>query len=398
MASKKVRARANSMADQGNNNSSTVLPDCSLPGDIMEEILLRLPVKVLLRFLSVSKSCYAFLKGHAFTKTYSLSNLHRADLCALILDCRYRFPMDCFLFNLSVLRLDAKYSVSELSEIPLPMSKPRFVCSSNALVCVASDCGSNVCLWNPSTRNCRSIAVPDSSALSSTCMKLGYIHEINEHMLLKVPIGRGHGAEEGPKLVWVYTFSLNYWRRKETTIPPFEWRLMESSVTLTLNGVMHWFKNYDRDTIISFDLMNDVFNSIAVPVSHCFPDGDFFISRDLVVLEGSLSVIAHPEYNDYAPGGYEIWVMKEYGIEESWTKKYSIPPFSTFTRPLRIWKANKLAFNSYYGIVDDGDEPIPILSEVLSYDLVTKSIEYFELPRQLKGYSHYYTRDFVESL
>nr|GMD84519.1 F-box/kelch-repeat protein At3g23880-like [Ipomoea batatas]GME19701.1 F-box/kelch-repeat protein At3g23880-like [Ipomoea batatas] len=321
----------------------------------MEEILLRLPVKVLLRFLSVSKSCYAFLKGHAFTKTYSLSNLHRADLCALILDCRYRFPMDCFLFNLSVLRLDAKCSISELSEIPLPMSKPRFVCSSNALVCLASDCGSNVCLWNPSTRNCRSIAVPDSSALSSTCMKLGYIHEINEHMLLKVPIGRGHGAEEGPKLVWVYTFSLNYWRCKETTIPPFEWRLMESSVTLTLNGVMHWFKNYDRDTIISFDLMNDVFNSIAVPVSHCFPDGDFFISRDLVVLEGSLSVIAHPEYSDYAPGGYEIWVMKEYGIEESWTKKYSIPPFSTFTRPLRIWKANKLAFNSYCGIVDDGN-------------------------------------------
>nr|GMD00287.1 F-box/kelch-repeat protein At3g23880-like [Ipomoea batatas]GMD57804.1 F-box/kelch-repeat protein At3g23880-like [Ipomoea batatas] len=355
------------MADQGNNNSSTVLPDCSLPGDIMEEILLRLPVKVLLRFLSVSKSCYAFLKDFLWIAFFSI-----------------------YLF--CVLMLNAVF-----------LSSQKYLCQ-----CPNRDLFVPAMPWYALLQIVGPMSVygilqlgtvdPDSSALSSTCMKLGYIHEINEHMLLKVPIGRGHGAEEGPKLVWVYTFSLNYWRCKETTIPPFEWRLMESSVTLTLNGVMHWFKNYDRDTIISFDLMNDVFNSIAVPVSHCFPDGDFFISRDLVVLEGSLSVIAHPEYNDYAPGGYEIWVMKEYGIEESWTKKYSIPPFSTFTRPLRIWKANKLAFNSYCGIVDDGDEPIPILSEVLSYDLVTKSIEYFELPRQLKGYSHYYTRDFVESL
>ncbi|KAL3503489.1 hypothetical protein ACH5RR_037938 [Cinchona calisaya] len=82
---------------------------------------------------------------------------------------------------------------------------------------------------------------------------------------------------------------------------------------------------------------------------------------NLAVLNDSLAFIWFRSRNFEQPSRHsehslDIWVMMEYGIEESWVKKYSIQPFSLSGRsPLRtfapwcFWNSDILLFQSENG-------------------------------------------------
>uniref|UniRef100_A0A2C9UP65 F-box domain-containing protein n=1 Tax=Manihot esculenta TaxID=3983 RepID=A0A2C9UP65_MANES len=85
-----------------------------------------------------------------------------------------------------------------------------------------------------------------------------------------------------------------------------------------LNGRLHWLtcrhRHQSRRQLVSFDLADEQFQEVPTPNHGIF--GRYF--SHLAILRGCLAAITQ---------GFRqlnIWVMKEYGVKESWVKEFSI--------------------------------------------------------------------------
>ncbi|KAF5198714.1 hypothetical protein FRX31_011699 [Thalictrum thalictroides] len=97
-----------------------------------------------------------------------------------------------------------------------------------------------------------------------------------------------------------------------------------------VHGAFHWFKLADKSTwyrkpeivdnssIISFDVGSEEFRT--VPKIKMAKSGDTASTVVLGVIQECLSV-SH-QYNK--EGCIDIWLMKDYGVKESWTKVFSL--------------------------------------------------------------------------
>ncbi|KAK9994591.1 hypothetical protein SO802_024294 [Lithocarpus litseifolius] len=129
------------------------------------------------------------------------------------------------------------------------------------------------------------------------------------------------------KHVEVYTLSTNSWRQINCdTISDIH--VFGGCCEIYLNGAYHWSgrpKEKDYNIIVSFDMSNEVFGILSMPdltdISHFNQ-----IWQALAVLGNCVASIV---YNICAPEKtFDIWVMHEYGVKESWTKQYVIGPLS----------------------------------------------------------------------
>lgn len=85
-----------------------------------------------------------------------------------------------------------------------------------------------------------------------------------------------------------------------------------------VNRKLHWTTSKGRHgniRIVSFDLSDEQFSDIPAPEIEDL----WRYSYHLVELGGCLSAAVLSQ-----SGALEIWVMKEYGMKESWIKDYSI--------------------------------------------------------------------------
>ncbi|XP_073311677.1 F-box/kelch-repeat protein At3g06240-like [Primulina huaijiensis] len=93
---------------------------------------------------------------------------------------------------------------------------------------------------------------------------------------------------------------------------------------LFYNGAIHWavIAPNTSSSILCFNVSTDTFRQID------FHDNFSPLERDLKLMElnDSLSVV---RYSNLMTGqcNTEIWVMKEYGVKESWTKQFVIGPY-----------------------------------------------------------------------
>lgn len=92
-----------------------------------------------------------------------------------------------------------------------------------------------------------------------------------------------------------------------------------------MNGAIHWLassreRGY-RSVIAAFGFADEVFDEMPLPSG---VDVDKFVFYELVVLKGCLCMVD-------APFNWEmdVWIMKEYGVGESWTK-FRIDAISEF--------------------------------------------------------------------
>ena len=97
---------------------------------------------------------------------------------------------------------------------------------------------------------------------------------------------------------------------------------------LFFNGAIHWIATQNNDVfanlIVVFDLMERSFTKIALP--HDFHIECDFDRCELKVFGGFLCLCA-ASLSDFVG---DIWVMKEYKVESSWTKLHIVVP-SEFT-------------------------------------------------------------------
>uniref|UniRef100_A0A5B6YQ60 F-box domain-containing protein n=1 Tax=Davidia involucrata TaxID=16924 RepID=A0A5B6YQ60_DAVIN len=313
-----------------------MLPNCDLPGEIMVEILSRLPVKSLIRFRCVCKSWYPLLTNpnfiimHLNHSKFSTTN----DSHKLVVRLHNRFTYFT-VFSL--------YCGEPLSDSPVDLHIPftadiydlGIVGSCNGLLCVLLE--QDTVLWNPATRQFRFLPELECPVWPIS-MGFGFHPNTDDYKFVRIA-----SYEDAPLMITqveVYTFSSNSWKEIEVAVPGL---IFENSSTASLqNGFLHWMAyGTDREIIVSFDLGDEVFREIAVPDSHGI---SFEINRKLSVLKESLSVIVYSTAEEKNIC-FDIWVMNEYGVEESWTKQFTVGPLLTVSKPLGFWKNGEVIFN-----------------------------------------------------
>ncbi|KAJ7974701.1 F-box protein family [Quillaja saponaria] len=120
-----------------------------------------------------------------------------------------------------------------------------------------------------------------------------------------------------------------------------------------VHGACHW-RGYDdvEDLILAFEMSDEMFREIRRP--------DFGISSDettwdVASFKESLSVIAYPlkGIDKY----FDLWVMEDYGNEESWTKEIRIGPILGIERPLGFCRNHQWMLEASNGrmILSDPD-------------------------------------------
>ena len=125
-----------------------------IPIDLIADILCRLPVKSVVRFLCVSKSWAELIKGLGFINTHLQRSINSDRDCTIIIDQIASVPSLNFL---SVLfRHDNENCLPKAMEIypPLqgrPERETTIVDYCNGLVCL-HNCVKEIALWNPLIR------------------------------------------------------------------------------------------------------------------------------------------------------------------------------------------------------------------------------------------------------
>ncbi|PIA34622.1 hypothetical protein AQUCO_03700127v1 [Aquilegia coerulea] len=308
-----------------------------LPMEMVMEILLRLPVKSLLRFRCVCKTWLEVLKNNLY-----FSNLH---LHYQLMETKHNpNPNDDhgIVFELLERGNEFKYcyadnynEIDKTTFLKFPFSMScEIVGICNGLICLRyhiSERNSNFYLWNPLIGDVftvpYSIPIPscfcNPGGIRQTVFGFGFHEDTNEFKVIRIfyviPYKWKHLKSEILSHVSVYTLGTNSWR----ILPDISYKVTKGNESSVLvNGALHWFGaktgTIVYDVIVSFDLKDEVFQHIPSPKGVRFK---YPYSRQIGHMGGLLSFFSSLA-NEYL----HIWVMKEYGLAESWTKQFIIGP------------------------------------------------------------------------
>ncbi|XP_004237754.2 F-box/kelch-repeat protein At3g23880-like [Solanum lycopersicum] len=322
-----------------------------IPEDVVVDILLRLPVKSLLRFKCVRKNWCALIKSPSFIKEHFQ---YRNNNCARLLVCNMKMAPELHPIVKSVV-------FSLLPEEIVPGVTPEqktllqlqrvtdFTCVAgpvNGLFLVEKSLyGVDVCLglWNPATKEFRSLP-PAPFEIE------GFLSHNNDHQY-------GLGFDMSTldyKVVWirvfwddlglsdnnrvytcVYSSCNNSWRRLTPKFPPSS--ILSAPLDATyLNGVYYWLsRGLDGIfMILSFDMVCEQFGEMQVPDIPTKHWGT------LTLHGGSLVMLTSGQPMTSI---YDVWVMKQEG---NWSKVHTIQPHIDAHWPINIWDNNKMVFEN----------------------------------------------------
>ncbi|KAK4719075.1 hypothetical protein R3W88_017413 [Solanum pinnatisectum] len=360
------------MADQNYNEEDYLVLSCNLPKDAMELILAGLPVRSLLRFKCMAKSWYTFIKSPNFIKMHSNHQIFRIPS---IIISYHKNDISCFrpeFFSIHlhpVLCNTEQYNspIKQQLYSPFATHGVRFEFCYNGFICFTKDIYTSpvVILWNPTNHRYKYISIP-SECSKCTDLKLGFHQQSNEYKILKVPLQMLRD-DESTKVAWVYTLSLGSWKTVPFTLPTLTG---SSKPQISVNGFVYWLAGREVEYVICFDLIKEEFKLIDIPDDRGFDRQ--LVHRKLMVLRGSLAMMVSVED---CTKNTEIWMLVNEKRSHSWTKMFILGPFSKKTMPLGMLNDHKLLFvvlkTPPYG-----------LRQVYSYDLVTKKMEYFRVPKE----------------
>lgn len=359
-----------------------MLPSCSLPGELIESVLLKLPVKSLLRFKAVCKPWYDFISSPYFINLHLRRPLTTNNLLIL----SDNFADDDSDFNL----LTQNYPISDSARDDIscsqisppfpfgPEDEMQILDSRNGLVCLSIRNHSNIILWNPATKKFRFLGLPDcrSFGTSFTYAGLGYVEATNDYKLVRMvhPV-----KPRSIGFLWVYTLSADSWKQLDIDFNKF---VFQPRPPVFVNGCLHWLTNRH----ISGNLIGAL--NVAEEVASCMPVPDSYgyrseIVRQLTVIRGSLSVVVFSTSHLKFPV-MEIWLMTEYGVQGSWSNQFKLEALSAIARPIGSWKDGELIFR-----YDEGAS-----KKIMFYDPFTKRKKYFT---KFQSFS-FQTFNYIESL
>ncbi|XP_026411176.1 F-box/kelch-repeat protein At3g06240-like [Papaver somniferum] len=184
------------------------------------------------------------------------------------------------------------------------------------------------CIWNPATHEYKKVGEPTNKIAFENIgiYDFGCDYKNDDYKLVI-----GLNSTHTGSVVQVYTLGSDSWG-SFITIPYFFYSNRKSGVLV--NGNIHWLAEQGR-LIVSLDISDERFKVMEVPIE-LRENGHWFITA--AVLEGYLCVLVvfDTDTDDYGDGSddddggdddhgpVEVWVMQDYGVRESWIKRYII--------------------------------------------------------------------------
>ncbi|KAM7497687.1 hypothetical protein LguiA_022101 [Lonicera macranthoides] len=371
-----------------------------LPSEIFIEILIRLPVKILLRCTSVCKSWYSLVTSPYFITTHLKHNNNNANNQILL---RSFFGDNCYLGidHYSVYRDNDTFD--KLADLDVPFSCIdgcfRVIGCSNGLIFFSDDefgYKQTMYLWNPSIRKFVTVPRPrvtfDSKRSFDHAVGFGFDAAANDYKIVRLVYVKSNNIKVPPPEVELFELSTGSWR--SINAGDFKYVAENQTPHAFLNGVIHW-TGYEKGDlpklIVSFDLQNEELGAIMLPpeVPGITPSSYLRVAT----FRDTLSLIQRSIHIDYY---YCIWVMKDYGVAKSWTKEFAIDVKGLSKDAIGF-------FSAPFGFRDNGDALLSLKSsqyeyaiqDLVSYDPESKQIKYLGI------HGHpclFYKDSYVESL
>ena len=300
-----------------------------LPYEVLLEILHRLPVKSLIQFRCVSKSYNSLITSPAFIKSgFTRSHSDSNKLIVRYLDVKYHVERYKLIYEDNDNNDSSSSEQIQDLEFPLRSSQDYFqlVGSVNGLFCLREE--NRFILWNPCIRKFITLPNPSVTYCIPCYLAIGFDLRTDDYKVVRIAYQSGNIRYEGakPPLVEVYSVSEGSWRVSSGShsYPP---RITISNwhpQAAYLNGAVYFAANDWGDAqsliVLSFDLGDEVFRLISLP------NGKFGLDSDIgtSVFNGLLSLICYGYQHLSTIKSCSVWVMKEYGVVDSWTKQFTI--------------------------------------------------------------------------
>ncbi|XP_058203836.1 F-box/kelch-repeat protein At3g23880-like [Rhododendron vialii] len=349
----------------------------NLPYEINVEILLRLPIKSMLRFRCACKSWRSLISDPKIVKTHlsivSSNSSYTHHRLLLITNV----PL-CDIKSCSISSIMRHEQSDTAVGVDYPFDPKGFWIedSCDGLVCVHTD-KKTIFLWNPSTKKSRklpSITIPDD--WQPAC-GFGYDTSTDDYKVVLVFKG-GSNRDYHRNKVAVYTLRADSWRR----IADCPNSVIVAGKGKFVSGALHWTVrgSSSDELIVSLDLAKETYGEVSQPDYNS--NGGFLSTMD--VLSGYLCMLCRQWRNHGVH--VDLWVMKEYGIRESWTKLVAI---HDVTHPL---------CGEYFTpkcILNNGDVLMVVGMRLVRYNPNDGTFSYLKIRGFFPNYSVY---PYIESL
>ncbi|XP_058744973.1 F-box/kelch-repeat protein At3g23880-like [Vicia villosa] len=143
----------------------------------------------------------------------------------------------------------------------------------------------------------------------------------------------------------IYSLKNNSWKKLEIDMPSCtKYNSGFGTFRVYLDGACHWLNldkenNYIGASLISFDLSNEVFISTPIPSFVGEP------CTGLLVLNGSIALFTyHENMSCFNISTFDISVLGELGVKESWYKLFTVGPLPFFKSPIGVGKKGEIFF------------------------------------------------------
>ncbi|KAI4346882.1 hypothetical protein L6164_007745 [Bauhinia variegata] len=322
-----------------------------LPREIWECILLKLSIKNLVLCTSVSKDWKSLITNPSFISNHIDHTIKANDGNQHLLLRLWRLTVDGSKESFS-LRLDCE-QLDLLSKLEYPLNDQshatysQVVGTCNGLVCIYN-LFMGFIIWNPSIRKYMVLPEPIIDTHNGDfvkCFGFGFNSKNNDFKVIRL---MSHQLDK-PSIpeVEVCSLATRCWKIKSLIsgkAPLFILKRLPFARTnrMFMNGLLHWVvmrRGFNNENfIMTFDLVEETFGEMMMPESLREKDSAVSVlgGADLLTVIHSFSPPSFHSSNfeEY----FNVWVMKEYGIVESWTKVYT-GITKSLSRPLGFRKS-----------------------------------------------------------
>ncbi|GAA0152708.1 hypothetical protein LIER_11121 [Lithospermum erythrorhizon] len=320
---------------------------CKLPGEVMIDILSRVPIKPLLKFKTVSKSWNALITDPLFISMHVDRSAMFEDESLLLLH-RHDNNHSTFLYSLSNAE---KFKILDMPRIPYDEGFWIVGCL-NGLLCLTTRnnlFNTNYFLFNPALREFSPLPQHQSTLAKFDKIELvsvgfGYDSRTKDYKMVRLEyytLSHLHFANAD-----VYTLSTDSWKQINVTSRVY---VREMICKVFVKGTLHWTADQgdNERCIVTYDVENETFGNLPLPnIPHIADE----IYWEVHVCQELLAIAyCYRQGNNLR---FDIWVMDEYGVGQSWKKQFTVGPHSDFAVLLGISNSCELLFyNSYYFFV-----------------------------------------------
>ncbi|OMO57924.1 hypothetical protein COLO4_34989 [Corchorus olitorius] len=312
-----MRASENGSSSKGKEAKIEMLLT-DLPTGIIMEILSWLPLKSIFKCRCV---CKTWLQIISENPHFAKLHLSRSTISILIHNEKPEREAEYLRLYQVVQALDSGFIQIEETifrpRLNLPDSPFDLVNSCNGLVLLRGNERKLVYVCNLVLDECITIKVPEEDNRHSIAFCFGFSVKTNQYKVVQTFFYGEPGEDFKAEL---YTVGTGSWRSLGNA--PFCLNLGYTCFNTFLHGAYHWVEclnlHVSDEIIVCFDFENDMFREFPLPTQIKPKASDHL---KLGVIEDSLYACCYHNDDSYQ---FDIWVMKDYGVKESWTKQFRI--------------------------------------------------------------------------